>query len=348
MSGSSLDGLDIAYAEFHESRGKWEYAFFRTACYEYDREWISKLSSAAKLGAKEYLLLHTEYGRYLGGAINKFINENDLHYQVHLIASHGHTVFHEPPHMTSQLGDGAAIAAVTGVNVVSDLRSMDVALGGQGAPIIPIGEKLLFSEYDLFLNLGGIANISCNDDQYIAFDVCPCNRVLNMLAADRGLQYDAEGKLAAAGKVNETLLATLDEQEYYRRPHPKSLSNDFGTDVIYPLIKNCGISTEDALRTYAQHISGQIRKAVNTSNKKMLVTGGGAFNTFLVERIMESFKDQNIEIEVPGNMLVNFKEALVMGLIGVLRLRQENNVLATVTGASRNSIGGALWMGQEA
>ncbi|NOT50722.1 MAG: anhydro-N-acetylmuramic acid kinase [Chitinophagaceae bacterium] len=357
MSGSSLDGLDIAFAEFHENAGKWTYELKSTACYPYDEEWTGRLKSATKLSAMDYLLLHADYGHYTGQKVNEFIEEHQLHYQVSLIASHGHTVFHVPAKkMTSQLGDGAAIAAETGLPVVTDLRAMDVALGGQGAPIVPIGEKILLKEHDYFLNLGGIANVSVKADPYIAFDICPANRVLNMLANDAGKNYDDGGAMAASGAVNTALLEELNRLDYYKQSYPKSLANDFGTDIVYPLIKNKAIEVKDALRTYVEHIVFQIQKAIpglenfkpQTSNLKLLATGGGAFNTFLVERLRENLKEHSIEVVIPEANLVSYKEALIMAFIGVLRWRQEYNVLSSVTGSSRNSIGGALWTGQEA
>lgn len=353
MSGSSLDGLDIAFVELEERSGKWTYEFIKTSCYPYDAAWTKELSQAAHLSARDYLLLDTRYGHYLGEMVNRFIEEHSLHFQVHLIVSHGHTVFHAPAEkMTTQLGNGAAIAAETSINVVSDLRALDVALGGQGAPIVPIAEKLLLNEYDLFLNLGGIANISFNEDRYAAFDVCPCNRVLNALAADAGKAYDEDGKMAASGKIHEELLKELNELGYYGKAYPKSLDNGFGIDVVLPMIRSKNINTADALRTYTEHIALQVRQAVNykqqTTNCKLLVTGGGAFNSFLVSRIEALLNPLNIEVLVPSAELVNYKEALAMALIGVLRWRQESNVLSSVTGSSRDSIGGALWMGQEA
>jgi anhydro-N-acetylmuramic acid kinase len=353
MSGSSLDGLDIAFVEFHEASGKWNYTLRHSACYPYSKEWTAKLRGATSLNALDYQLLHTAYGHYLGEQVNKFITENNLHYQVQLIASHGHTTFHMPDHqMTGQIGCGAAIAATTGINVVSDLRAIDVALGGQGAPIVPIGEQLLLSDYSLFLNIGGIANISFNHpDKYIAFDVCSANKILNMLAQEAGKPFDDGGQLASKGEINNDLLQILNDLEYYRMPYPKSLSNDFGTDVVYPLIKS-NYDIDDALRTYVEHICVQVAQATDQlppiNNSKILVTGGGAKNSFLIKRLEEILKQKNIAVEVPINDLVDFKEAIIMGLIGVLRWREENNTLASVTGASRNSIGGAVWIGQEA
>jgi anhydro-N-acetylmuramic acid kinase len=305
--------------------------------------------------------------------------------------------------MTAQLGDGAAIAAETGLPVVTDLRALDVALGGQGAPIVPIGEKMLWNEYDYFLNIGGIANISARplpkplskgeelletpnhiksfqysevakplstigeggleDVAYIAFDVCPANRVLNMLANEMGLAFDDGGKIAQSGSINSSLLEKLNQLDYYRQPYPKSLANDFGTDVVYPMIRDSGCGIQDALATYSEHIAVQIRNAITNSNNlnpetknlpdrkkgpKLLVTGGGALNIFLIEQLKKHLQKLDIEVVVPDANLVSFKEALIMAFIGVLRWRQEYNVLASVTGAKRNSIGGALWVGQEA
>ena len=356
MSGSSLDGLDIVFSEFLENAGNWSFEIRAAACYEYSADWKNRLQNATSLPALEYQLLHTDYGHYLGSEINRFIEENSLHYQVGVIASHGHTTFHIPAKkMTAQLGDGAAIAAKTGLPVVNDLRALDVAFGGQGAPIVPVGEKLLLKEYSMFLNLGGIANISFNSPaQYIAFDVCPANRVLNLLAELAGKDYDEDGRMAAAGNINEELLNRLNRLDYYQLPHPKSLPNSFGTEVVFPLIRKFNLAHEDALRTYAEHIIQQIKFAIadnsepETLNSKLLVTGGGAFNTFLIGGLSAELASIGIEVIVPEEKLVKYKEALIMALIGVLRWRQEYNVFSSVTGAARDSIGGAVWIGQEA
>jgi anhydro-N-acetylmuramic acid kinase len=360
MSGSSLDGLDIAYVQLQETAGRWTYEILQADCLAYDAEWVTRLSNAVHLPALEYQLLHTAYGQYLGQRVNEFIDMHQLQHQVHLLASHGHTTFHLPQQkMTAQLGDGAAIAAVTGLPVVSDLRALDIAFGGEGAPIVPIGEKLLLPGYDFFLNLGGIANLSFNQpEKYIAFDVCPANRVLNMLAAKTGKAYDENGQLAATGSTNPALLQKLNELDYYIKAFPKSLANDFGTAVVFPLIEQYGLPVTDALCTYAMHIAVQIGRAaghllgngnaLSGRSHSLLVTGGGAFNQYLLQRIQEQLKPLAIEVIVPDPQLVNYKEALVMALIGVLRWREEYNVLSSVTGAQRNSINGALWMGGEA
>ncbi|MDQ3683477.1 MAG: anhydro-N-acetylmuramic acid kinase [Bacteroidota bacterium] len=368
MSGSSLDGLDIVFVELHENAGDWRFEILAADCYEYDQEWKQKLKNAITLNALDYQLLHTAYGHYLGKEINRFIENNNLHYQIGLIASHGHTTFHVPDKkMTAQLGDGAAIAAQTKLAVVSDLRALDIAFGGQGAPIVPIGEKHLFKDYQMCLNIGGIANISFNQgDRYIAYDVCPANRVLNMIAAKVHKEYDAGGEMAALGNVHEILLQKLNALDYYRQPFPKSLANNFGTDEVYPLIRSFGLSHNDELRTCVEHIVQQVKKAIQSAvgspqsknitvlssplgdGGKLLVSGGGAFNTFLIHRLSAELQSLNIEVVIPEENIVKYKEALIMAFIGVLRWRQEYNVLASVTGAERDSIGGAVWIGQEA
>jgi anhydro-N-acetylmuramic acid kinase len=381
MSGSSLDGLDIAYVHLQERAGKWEYEFIHTTCVPYPGQWRDRLAAAHGLSALDYQLLHADYGHWLGQQVLQFIAEHALAYQVQLIVSHGHTVFHLPARrMTAQLGDGAAIAAVTGINTVSDLRAMDLALGGQGAPIVPGGERLLFSEYALLLNLGGIANISgrvaseqpahaspAPGGSFVAWDVCPANRVLDLLSAREGRPYDEGGALAATGRVDDDLLRKLNALSYYGQVYPKSLANDLGTDTIFPMITAATLSTADALRTYIEHIAMQVSHAVSllrpgrdgalTSGlpeevpaipaSRLLLTGGGAHNSFLLSRLRESLQSLRVEIVVPDAVLIDYKEALVMALLGVLRWREENNVPASVTGARRDSIGGAVWIGQE-
>ena len=296
MSGSSLDGLDIAYVHFHENAGNWSFDMEHADCYPYTAEWTNKLQSAVQLNALDYQLLHTEYGHYLGEQVNAFINIHQLQYQVQLIASHGHTVFHVPgKKMTAQLGDGAAIAAQTGIPVVSDLRALDIALGGQGAPIVPIGDQLLFNAYPYCLNIGGIANISFqNGGNCISFDICPANRVLNLLAGRVGKAFDEGGQIALSGNVNKKLLTLLNSFPFYNESYPKSLSNTFGNDLVYPLVLREESVLEDALCTYTEHIAfqvnaaiGQIREKTGGAGgpaKKLLSRGGGGYKHFLKKK----------------------------------------------------------------
>lgn len=355
MSGSSLDGLDIVYAELLHDSGRWSFVIGAAECYPYTAEWTDRLQGATGLNALDYQLLHADYGHYLGQQVNRFIDDHNLHYQAALVASHGHTTFHVPARrMTAQLGDGAAIAAETKLPVVSDLRALDVAFGGQGAPIVPIGEQTLLPGYGLFLNIGGIANLSIHGPQgFTAYDVCPANRVLNLLCAPLQKDYDAGGTLAADGRVNEDLLARLNALPYYNEAPPKSLANSFGTDTVLPLVLSFGLTPADSLRTYVEHIAMQVENAVRQGSggireRRLLVTGGGALNAFLIGRITERLAAHDVETVVPDEQLVQYKEALIMAFIGVLRWRQEYNVLSSVTGAERDSIGGAVWIGQEA
>ena len=352
MSGSSLDGLDMVFVRFEENAGQWTYEILETFCKPYPVDWKEKLTGINGLTAKDYLLLHTLYGHWLGNAVNDFMEERNLAYRVQLISSHGHTAFHDPARrMTAQLGDGAAIAAVTGIRTITDLRSVDLALGGQGAPIVPIGEKLLFPDYDLFLNIGGIANLSAKGTNRIGFDVCPANRILNLLAAGTEKGYDDKGSMAAAGSIDKRLLDKLNELNYYKEPYPKSLSNEFGLNEIYPLILTARLSVQDALATYVEHIAMQLSNSLIPLKQKfsgkeelsLLVTGGGAHNRFLIESINNKISASGIKIIIPPESLVDYKEALIIALMGALRWREDVNVLHTVTGASKDSINGAVW-----
>lgn len=355
MSGSSLDGLDIAFVELEEIGGKWTYSIIGADCIPYSEEWRHKLQNAPSLSAAAFVELDAAYGQLTADLVNRFIADNKIEYKVALVVSHGHTVFHVPGSYSIQMGDGAAIAAITGLPVVSHLRSMDVALGGQGAPIVPMGEKLLFPEYRFFLNIGGIANISFNGDAgYNAFDVCAANRVLNMLVNPVGLDFDHNGHLAATGRINESLLEKLNALDYYNQPFPKSLANEFGTGIVFPMIASAGLSPEDALATYVEHIAVQVSASVSAimehqsltiTGESLLVTGGGALNSYLVSRIRQHLAVLGIEVVLPDEVTIMYKEALIMALLGVLRWREEDTVMASVTGASRSSIGGALWMG---
>lgn len=350
MSGSSLDGLDIIHTSISFVSGKWEYEINHADCIPLLDDLKAKLSNAKNESVPEFLKLNTAFGRFIGQQINEFKEKHDLMHKIHFIASHGHTVFHDPENFTStQIGDGATIAAITGYSTITDLRNMDVALGGQGAPIVPIADRLLFADYDFCLNIGGIGNITVNKTEPTAFDICPINQVLNHFAAQKGLEYDEDGNLAAKGTIDSTILAQLNALAYYKKSAPKSLDNDFSKNNILNLLAN--LSTEDALATAVAHIATQFTQAIQpfVSNEfqKILVTGGGAFNSFLISTLNDKIKEENwpIELIVPDDTLVNYKEALAMALIGALRWREEENVFQSVTGAERSSIGGALWIG---
>lgn len=353
MSGSSLDGLDIAHVQLEDVRGEWAFQILHADCIPYDDKWLTRLRNATTCSVGDFLKLHTAYGRHMGEVVNEFIAKYGLDHQVHFVASHGHTVFHEPAnHTTFQLGDGAALSAVTGLPVINDLRAMDVALHGQGAPIVPIGDQLLFGDYDYLLNIGGIANITVQkaaNGLPIAFDVCPANQVLNVLAERHGLTMDEGGELAAKGIMLPGVFDQLNGEAYYAQHPPKSLSNEFARNMAFPHLLESDYDNCDLLHTYTQHIVYQVAKVVKMYQQegraaKILVTGGGAFNTFLVQQLGQELETCNVDVIVPEANVVKYKEALIMGLIGVLRWREEVNVLSSVTGADRDSVGGAIWM----
>lgn len=353
MSGSSLDGLDICYAQYEEVRGQWSAQILASECLAYTPEWRSQLSQATAVNVPDFLRLHTAYGRFTGDLINEFIARHELEHKVHFIASHGHTVLHDPAAQTSfQLGDGASIAAVTGLPVVADLRSMDVALGGQGAPLVPVGEKFLFADYDLLLNIGGIANVTLNKGNRVAFDVCVANQALNALAQKAGKEYDAEGSIAASGSLLPEYFVQLCNADFYAAPSPKSLSNEVAFGLVSDFVNNEALSLADRMHTLVELIASQIAAGIQRvlpetdTSRRMLVTGGGAFNRFLVERISAHLEHLNVQLDIPDSSLIQYKEALIMGLIGILRWREEVNADAVTTGASRDSVGGAYWIGK--
>jgi len=350
MSGSSLDGLDIAYTQLTEISGKWSFEILHSECLPYPSLLAADLKGAAKMPVPEYLRLHTSYGHYLGEQVTAFIDRNQLHHKVHFISSHGHTVWHEPKTKTStQIGDGAAIAAWTLLPVITDLRNMDIALGGQGAPIVPIADQMLFGDYDFCLNIGGIANVTVNTPEPLAFDICPANQLLNYFANRQSKAYDDKGAMAKAGNHQEAVWEQANEIAFYKKQAPKSLHNDFVHEAVLPhfaAITNDG----DALHTATRHIATQIAQAIQPYQnplqpQRMLVTGGGAFNEFLLELLDEALNQNGtMELVVPDAAIVKQKEALAMALIGTLRWREEINVLHSVTGATRSSVGGALWL----
>ena len=338
MSGTSLDGLDICYAKF-QNITTWEFEILKTETIPYSPEWKNRLQNAILLSAEDLLALDKEYGFYLGEKTQEFISKNNI-VDLDFIASHGHTVFHQPQRkFTLQIGDGRAIKLTTKKPVIYDFRSQDVLMGGNGAPLVPIGDELLFSQYDACLNLGGFSNISLQKNhQRIAFDISPVNVVLNYFAEKLGKNYDENGDFARNGAINFKILEELNTLTFYQKPAPKSLGVEFVNSEIFPLLKD--EIPENIIATFTEHIAEQIAKVFNDNQlKTVLVTGGGTFNTYLLEKIRE--KSQT-ELIVPDENIINFKEALIFAFMGVLRLRNEVNVLCSATGSSENHCSGIL------
>ena len=339
MSGTSLDGLDLAAVEFRRSENWWNFSIVAAETIKYPNEWEEKLRNAPELPGEKLIELHNVYGKFTGQQINRFVKTHRL--LPDLIASHGHTVFHQPEKgITFQAGNGACIAAETGMTTVADFRSGDVALGGQGAPLVPVGDRLLFPEYESCLNLGGFANISFEQNgKRIAYDICPVNFILNHLARKLGKPFDENGELGRQGAIDNQLLEMLNNLKFYSQSPPKSLGKEWMDRHFFPIIEVSNLSVQDKLRTAYEHIVVQIAKATPVTGK-MLVTGGGAFNTFLLERFSEHLK---YEIVVPSSEIINYKEALVFAFLGMLRYLGEVNCYASVTGARRDSSAGVLF-----
>lgn len=332
MSGTSLDGLDLTLCKFQKFHRNWQYEILYADTYEYSAGWKQKLTKASDLDARDFILLHQTYGQYLGDAVNRFLGN---HLNAELVASHGHTVFHQPESgLTFQLGDGAALASCCGITTVSDFRTLNVAMGGQGAPLVPLGDELLFGEYDACLNLGGFANISYrHENTRIAFDICPVNIILNRLAGQQDLDYDPDGRLGRAGKSNEKLVNQLNDLAYYTKEAPKSLGREWLEQYFIPALNQSGIDLQDKLRSVYEHIFYQIGRCIKAfSFRSILVTGGGVCNGFL----LEGLKKTGARLIIPDERLIRYKEALIFAFLGLLRYRNEVNSQASATGSRKD------------
>ncbi|MCF8303494.1 MAG: anhydro-N-acetylmuramic acid kinase [Bacteroidales bacterium] len=341
MSGTSLDGIDIAYCHIRFDKNRWGYEIVKAEIIHYSPEWKERLIKAPDTSGLELTKLDLDYGKLIGEKVIDFIQKNEL--TPDFIASHGHTVFHQPEkRITLQIGNASAIAGITRLPVVNDFRSLDVALGGQGAPLVPIGDRLLFSHHEYCLNLGGFANVSFEKlDDRIAFDICPVNMALNHITRSIGKDFDANGDLARQGNINKALLEKLNSLSFYDQNPPKSLGREWYEQQFLPVIDKAAISIPDQLRTLVEHIAIQIGKVTHkTTEGSLFITGGGVYNDFLIERINANTK---LCIEIPDDRTIQYKEALIFGLLGVLRMEGKTNVLKSVTGGKMDHCGGAVY-----
>ena len=358
MSGSSLDGLDIAFCQFEGAVSPGGFALsdwrlLKADTLPFSAAWVERLRLLPAANGLALIKAHVEFGHCLGDLVNRFFTQKKVRgSSIDFIASHGHTIFHDPAAgFTLQIGDGAALAASTGCQVVCDFRSSDIAHGGQGAPLAPMADKVLFPGYDFYLNIGGIANITCHhDEKFVAFDITGANQVLNAIAAELGLSYDEGGKLAASGQILPTLLEQLNSLPYFSAPYPKSLSNQWVQEHLVATCRQYPAPAADRLRTACQHVAEkladsirQIKAAENLKkeNFRMLATGGGVLNHFLMECMRQACGA--VEIVMPDEDTVNYKEACLMALLGLMRLEGLPNCIASVTGARQDAIGGAVY-----
>ncbi|MGK0365830.1 MAG: anhydro-N-acetylmuramic acid kinase [Saprospiraceae bacterium] len=358
MSGSSLDGLDIAYCEIQVARSP-EFRILHSdilvaETLPFSEQWVVRLKNLPQQNALVFAKTHTYFAHYLADLVKEFCIKNKV--KPDFISSHGHTIFHQPENrITVQIGDGAALAGKTGYPVICDFRTHDIALNGEGTPLAPIADKWLYPGYDLYLNIGGIANISCDLDRgFIAYDIGVANQIFNTLANLAGKDYDESGDLARAGKVNQELLAQVNEIAYFSQSYPKSLDNSWISQNILPLYLEAEISLEDKMCTAVEQLAQQLQKEIeiikrkeklNRDKYRIFATGGGVFNTFLIERMQELCV--GTEIVLPEPKVINFKEAALMALLGVLRVENQVNCLSSVTGAKFDTIGGAIYQGRK-
>lgn len=356
MSGSSLDGVDLAYCEFRLDGKQIDFDLLIAETIPFDEKWISRLQYLPTQNALTFAKTHVYFGHYLGELLNDFIKRCEI--KPDFIASHGHTIFHDPDRrFTTQIGEGGAIAAITKRTVVCDFRTQDVAINGEGTPIAPAADRYLFSEYDLMMNIGGIANVTCNaKGKYIAFDTSAANQILNVLANFRDLEYDKNGELAAQGTVIPSILEALEGLGYFKQSYPKSIANSWVRERILPIFIENEASIEDKLHTAVEHIATETAAAIKGIFRKeklpkkeyrLLVTGGGGFNGFLIKKIQEKVLPLGVKVEVPEPEIIEYKEAILMGLMGVLRMEERVNCFSSVTGARRDTVGGAVYFSMD-
>ncbi|MFL1012552.1 anhydro-N-acetylmuramic acid kinase [Flavisericum labens] len=342
MSGTSLDGIDLVEANFYFD-DSWRFEIVRAETISYNKKWQQKLAGLVSLSLEELRGIDKGYTVFLAEVIKDFIKKNNIK-NIDAVCSHGHTALHQPDKkLTLQIGNLPKITEILNETVVCNFRAQDVELGGQGAPLVPIGDKLLFPEYDYCLNLGGFANISTEmNNERIAYDICPVNIVLNHYVRELGFGFDDGGQIASKGEVNTLLLTELNALDFYAEKPPKSLGLEWVKKTVFPLIDNFELETRDILKTVVEHIAIQISSQIaSKNNATILITGGGAYNTYLINRI-KSYSEQNIVI--PENKVVEFKEALIFGFLGVLKLRNEVNCFQSVTGASKDHSSGEVFL----
>lgn len=339
MSGTSLDGIDLAYLHFKKN-DVWTYDIICAETIGYTSTWETRLREGIHYNSSELECLNSDYTKILAVVINDFIKKHQVT-RIDAVCSHGHTILHQPDNdMTLQIGNLKCLANLLQQKVVCDFRVQDVKLGGQGAPLVPIGDELLFSEFKYCLNLGGFSNVSMRlDGKRIAYDVCPVNIVLNHYVKETGKAYDDGGKIAASGNIHVELLNKLNALEYYQLSAPKSLGLEWVQSQVFPLIDSYELEVTDVLRTVVEHCAIQISAQLHAKGR-VLITGGGMYNSFLIDRLKVI---SGREIYMPENHLIEFKEALIFGFLGVLKLRDEVNVLASVTGAVKNHSSGVIY-----
>ena len=340
MSGTSLDGLDIVYINFIQDKN-WKYEIINSKTYKYEKKWISFLKNISKEKINSIIKIDKDYTKLLSKYILKFINEFSIK-EIDFVSSHGHTALHQPSNiLTYQIGNLPILAKYINQKVVCDFRVQDIELGGQGAPLVPVGEKYLFPEYNTLINLGGFANITKRiKNNLIAYDICPINIVFNYLSRAMELQYDDKGYIASTGKLNEDLYNSLQRLNYYKQDPPKSLGIEWVNDQIHSILNNFNnLPIKDLMNTFSNHFAFQIAENI-THQDKILLTGGGAYNDYLIDRIKNL---TNSKITIPAPKIIEYKEALIFSFLGLLRVLEINNCYSSVTGAKKDHCSGKIY-----
>ncbi|MES2852888.1 MAG: anhydro-N-acetylmuramic acid kinase [Bacteroidota bacterium] len=342
MSGTSLDGVDLAHIVFTVKNNKWDFQILESETVSYSIDWLNKLKIAVGFSEAALEKLNQDYTQLLAVIISDFIEKYEIK-DLDAVCSHGHTILHQPQNgFTLQIGNLPEIATLINQTVVCDFRVQDVQLGGQGAPLVPIGDRILFSEYEYCMNLGGFSNVSFEqNNKRIAFDISPVNTVLNFYANQLGLDYDDKGSISRTGICNKELLNELNALDFYQKKHPKSLGFEFVKETVLPIIEKYSIPIEDKLHTFTEHVALQIALALPNKNGSLFITGGGAYNDFLIERVQ--YHLPKMKLIIPSAKILEFKEALIFALLGVLKLRGEINVLSSVTGAKTDHSSGVIY-----
>jgi len=340
MSGTSHDGIDIAACKFWIENNLWKFEIIHAETYAYTPLEVEQLKNTFHCSGIELVEHHHQYGNKIGALVKEFCVNKQI--MPDYVASHGHTIFHQPNRgFTFQLGHGANIAAQSGIKTICDFRTTDVAFGGQGAPLVPIGDELLFPEYNYCLNLGGISNISFNKSgTRLAHDIGICNIMLNEIAQELNLSYDKDGIVASGGSIEESLLNELKTAEFKNKIARQSLGYEWYSQNMKPILKKFPASVPNKLFTSCIFIAQQIAAEIK-NDKTVLLSGGGVKNKFLVKCIQEHTK---AKIIIPNHQIIDFKEALIFSFLGLLRVYEKENALANVTMASKNSIGGAIYL----
>jgi anhydro-N-acetylmuramic acid kinase len=345
MSGSSLDGLDLAICSFTDQS---IFTIHNSTTIELPLDLRTKLKNFSTLNAFQIADLDAYFALFSAHSIRDFTN--NWIGGISLVVSHGHTLYHNPANAVSwQIGNGGIIAAVTGIDTLCDLRVQDVALGGQGAPLAALVDLNLFKDYTGLLNLGGIANITINQSNTVySWDISPCNQVFNHLAQKEGKEFDKGGSIARSGKILMELIHKWQENTYFSQMPPKSMDNTWVKENYIKEIDKIDQPVKILMASFAEFVAIQLSKdlkSLDLNPGKILVTGGGAFNAHFISRLKVHLSPLNWVVEVAEESLINYKEAMLMAYMGHRYINKKTNTISTATGAEKDLISGALYLG---